>query len=1042
MSTSSTRSSPSPTTLASSPNGSRNLHKIFNRGSKDRSASGHDGGMGTSQGASASAPSDTTGTGSHGGRKGSGGSGKKSKLFASRAEREATADSLLVESPSAPTIVEPASPSTSNTSSDQSQTHGRARPRTERPHTADLSGYTSTGSNSRISDIPSRLSGWFSHTFTGSTTDLSLPGLLAQSAAVSQSVPSPKSKASGLLTAARTGKGHLDKAMRYLLDSDATPDKSNDPIWILGVAHPGWEAQPSPPPAPRPTLHRRNSTDSRSDSSRTHHPTHSASSSSSSSAHPGASLAVPPSSSTPAPLSPTKGAAAWPQAFYADYTSRVWLTYRSHFSPIHDCPLSACAGKDLESLDANPPKRSFWPGSGEKVWTSDAGWGCMLRTGQSLLANTLVHLHLGRDWRRPAISTATPDYATYVKILTWFFDSPSAHAPFSVHRMAMSGKDFGKDVGQWFGPSTAAGAIKTLVHDFSKAHLSVSIAVDGQLFESDVYAASNFPQKAADGPRKSGFKRPATAKWGDRAVLVLVAQRLGIEGVNPIYYENLKTIFTFPQSVGIAGGRPSSSYYFVGSQGSALFYLDPHHTRPTIPLRPPPAGDDEAPFPFPSTGASTTITGLPRSNSASSSSFSIPYGSNPAAQVSSPGLTGGRDQRSDRHSPPSVESGPPSSFRNRSATISPTTSTRSSSTQSQYEDAVQSPPTRRSSIGGDPLLAHYGLAYSSTDLRTFHCDRVRKMPLSGLDPSMLFGFLCKDEEDWKDFRRRMAEISKGRDTLFSIQAEPPKWPTDDDDIGMESMSEPDVDMPPEFDEEESVENHSQEIMESPTDEQDPGRPSFVDPEEPSTPLPSSRARRPYDSGAVPQGNDEDEDDEWMESEEDYAAAVQQPPQPQPQPQPQSQPQPQPQPANATITVHQHEWPTMKRPPPSGASTPTPNRVTGNSHTFPSGGSGSVQFPFPQSSADSPSTAEAPYDEYESKRTRRASLKSRTLDPAMLAKHQQQQQQQQQQQAMVHPGAQIPDYSQVRSIRMRNGGRTKSGGVKGVFPIDDRSDYSS
>ncbi|KAJ7210944.1 hypothetical protein C8J57DRAFT_1400464, partial [Mycena rebaudengoi] len=39
-------------------------------------------------------------------------------------------------------------------------------------------------------------------------------------------------------------------------------------------------------------------------------------------------------------------------------------------------------------------------------------------------------------------------------------------------------------------------------------------------------------------------------------------------------------LYTFPQSVGIAGGRPSSSYYFVGVQGDRLFYLGPHHSRP------------------------------------------------------------------------------------------------------------------------------------------------------------------------------------------------------------------------------------------------------------------------------------------------------------------------------------------------------------------------------------------------------------------------------------------------------------------------------
>lgn len=45
-----------------------------------------------------------------------------------------------------------------------------------------------------------------------------------------------------------------------------------------------------------------------------------------------------------------------------------------------------------------------------------------------------------------------------------------------------------------------------------------------------------------------------------------------------------QAIFRFPQSAGIAGGRPSSSYYFVGAQANALFYIDPHHPRPAIPL--------------------------------------------------------------------------------------------------------------------------------------------------------------------------------------------------------------------------------------------------------------------------------------------------------------------------------------------------------------------------------------------------------------------------------------------------------------------------
>ena len=48
---------------------------------------------------------------------------------------------------------------------------------------------------------------------------------------------------------------------------------------------------------------------------------------------------------------------------------------------------------------------------------------------------------------------------------------------------------------------------------------------------------------------------------------------------------NAKAHYTLPQSAGIAGGRPSSSYYFVGFQINNLFYLDLQHARATILLR-------------------------------------------------------------------------------------------------------------------------------------------------------------------------------------------------------------------------------------------------------------------------------------------------------------------------------------------------------------------------------------------------------------------------------------------------------------------------
>ena len=67
-------------------------------------------------------------------------------------------------------------------------------------------------------------------------------------------------------------------------------------------------------------------------------------------------------------------------------------------------------------------------------------------------------------------------------------------------------------------------------------------------------------------------------------VLVLLGVRLGIDRVTPAYWDALKGSLELPQSMGIAGGRPSSSHYFVAYQDNDFFYLDPHFTRPALPF--------------------------------------------------------------------------------------------------------------------------------------------------------------------------------------------------------------------------------------------------------------------------------------------------------------------------------------------------------------------------------------------------------------------------------------------------------------------------
>ncbi|UPX19483.1 Cysteine protease atg4 [Ascochyta rabiei] len=243
----------------------------------------------------------------------------------------------------------------------------------------------------------------------------------------------------------------------------------------------------------------------------------------------------------------------WPSAFLDDFESRTWMTYRSGFAPIQKSQdPKATATMSFRVRMQNLASPGF---------TSDTGFGCMIRSGQSILANALQMLTLGRDWRWQH-DTTNPDHCA---ILSLFADDP--RAPFSIHRFVQHGAAVcGKYPGEWFGPSAAARCIQDLANKHKEAGLNVYVSGDG----ADVYE-DKLKQIALD----------EDGRW--RPTLILVGTRLGIDKITPVYWEALKAALQMKQSIGIAGGRPSASHYFVGTQANTFFYLDPHSTRPFLP---------------------------------------------------------------------------------------------------------------------------------------------------------------------------------------------------------------------------------------------------------------------------------------------------------------------------------------------------------------------------------------------------------------------------------------------------------------------------
>lgn len=304
-------------------------------------------------------------------------------------------------------------------------------------------------SSAQNPNVAGRIGGWFSSILQTSASSTHLPlsrdasapdslsySLHSSPRAIPSDSPSSitnnkssnsakKPSSSALNIGARLGPldRMLDKAVQYFLDTDSTADKCEEDIWVLGVRHAGYTpssiAEQKGEGSDKRSITtidekkkkgkglnfganrkgRTNSIDSvrgieagRRFSTASQTPSSPSRHAPSPSISPVTTPTLTPRTSFQLPPQPiTHG---WPLLFYQDFYSRIALTYRVGFPPI---PCSPSSAGGVHAV-MNTLSLSMGRGGGRtnEGLSSDTGWGCMLRTGQSLLANALITVHLGR----------------------------------------------------------------------------------------------------------------------------------------------------------------------------------------------------------------------------------------------------------------------------------------------------------------------------------------------------------------------------------------------------------------------------------------------------------------------------------------------------------------------------------------------------------------------------------------------------------------------------------------------------------------------
>ncbi|OMJ25903.1 Cysteine protease ATG4A [Smittium culicis] len=239
--------------------------------------------------------------------------------------------------------------------------------------------------------------------------------------------------------------------------------------------------------------------------------------------------------------------------------------------------------------------------------SSDIGWGCVHRSSQMLLSEAFMRVlpirhpsALGGTFSRsfpPQFNDPKPSpYLSslwYQRILEWFTDEDNVSSNdslkessgfYSLHSFSRAGLIFNKQVGDWFSPGTAANVIKILAQAHGQeCPLSVYVCNDQLIIDSDFRKKAK--TKINDISKLYNSKLDNSSNHNTWVpALLLVPVRLGIEKVNPVYYDKIKKLFKNPYSLGFVGGSPGKSFFFIGSQDNNLLYLDPHFPKPYVSL--------------------------------------------------------------------------------------------------------------------------------------------------------------------------------------------------------------------------------------------------------------------------------------------------------------------------------------------------------------------------------------------------------------------------------------------------------------------------
>jgi hypothetical protein len=273
-----------------------------------------------------------------------------------------------------------------------------------------------------------------------------------------------------------------------------------------------------------------------------------------------------------------------------------------------------------------------------KEYTSDCGWGCMIRSAQMMLArgfqmilgfkekeyikqilllfadsplqydefsdnekfkqyfkkvvedigvlqysdsDQVIDGNLCSNFQKSELTYSVPELFInehdYKKI-------KSIVPPFSIRNICKLSEYYDKGPGEWFSDVIMSSIFQNLNNEFKPFEMIKILSFnEGVIYNQDLIKTcfELVDIKESNTLKSDETINPQIELNGalykfQNPCIVFVSFRLGLDKINKDYHEYITKIFDIPNNLGIIGGNFNSAHYFIGVANENLLYIDPH----------------------------------------------------------------------------------------------------------------------------------------------------------------------------------------------------------------------------------------------------------------------------------------------------------------------------------------------------------------------------------------------------------------------------------------------------------------------------------